>query len=256
VIQELSQYKQRVVFFYDDNFTANRARTKELLNQMIEHKLTPKWIAQVRADVAKDEELVELMAKSNCWRLCIGFESMDHEVLKRYNKRQTPEDTVNCIKVLHKHGIKVHGMFISDGYSDIYHKLGIDTLQLSILTPLLGSKLYTAIKDARQFIVDRYPTDWKLFDGAHVVHWPDNQTPAEMQRQTIQALKNFYSRANMAKMFLRGRFDDFYVRHLGHELLKKWEAQNKDYLAKLKQIHPFEEGDGPIIEANPELKPS
>jgi hypothetical protein len=245
IIEELSQHKHKRLFFYDDNFTANRKRTVELLNRMIELKLTPSWIAQVRVEVAKDEELVKLMAKAGGSRLCIGFESMDPEVLKRYNKKQTPEDVVNCVKVLHRHGIKVHGMFISDGYSDIYHKLGIDTLQLSILTPLLGSRLYTAIKDAKQLIVDKYPTDWKLFDGAHVVYWPDNLSPAELQRQTTKALKKFYSRVNIAKMFFSGRFHDFYLRHMGHSLISKWEAQNKEYLAKLKQAHPFKRSSGP-----------
>jgi len=74
VIEELSRFKHRSVFFYDDNFAANRARTMELLKQMIEHKITPRWMAQVRADIAKDKEMVELMAEANCNQLAIGFE--------------------------------------------------------------------------------------------------------------------------------------------------------------------------------------
>jgi hypothetical protein len=236
VVEELSRRKHKHIFFYDDNFAANRKRTKELLNRMIKHKLTPKWTAQVRADIAKDEELVELMARANCSNLCIGFESMNQEMLNRYNKQQTPEDTINCIKVLHKHGIRVHGMFISEGYSDIYAKLGIDSLQLSVLIPLIGSQLYTTVKDAGRFIVQRFPGDWNLFDGGHVVHWPDNLSPFEMQQQTMQAMEKFYSRINAIKMLLKGRLWDFGIRSMGHRLVKKWEAQNKDYLAKLKQI--------------------
>jgi radical SAM superfamily enzyme YgiQ (UPF0313 family) len=236
VIEELSRFKHQRVFFYDDNFGANRARTKELLNQMIERKLTAPWITQVRADIFKDEELVSLMAEANCSRLCIGFESVDQEVLKSYNKKQTPEDVTNCIKVLHKYGIKVHGMFISEGYSDIYDKLGIDSLQLSILIPVIGSKLYTSVQSTRKFITEKFPNDWKLYDGGHVVHWPDNMSPYEMQRQTLQALKNFYSRYNMIKFFLRGRIRDFGTRQMGHSIIKKWEAQNKYYLVKLRQF--------------------
>jgi hypothetical protein len=235
VIQELSRFKHRTIFFYDDNFGANRVRTKELLHQMIEHRITPRWIAQVRADVAKDEELVALMARANCHQLCIGFESINAETLKRYNKKQTPEDVKSCIEVLHKYGIKVHGMFISEGYSDIYNKLGIDSLQLSILIPIIGSKLYTVVKDARQFIVERFPADWELFDGGHVVHCPENMSPVEMQRQTIQAMKKFYSRYNATKMLLKGRISDFRLRLMGYEMIKRWEAQNKDYIAKLRQ---------------------
>jgi len=138
VIEEISRIKHRRIFFYDDNFDANKARIRDLLEKMIENKITPKWIAQVRADVAKDEELVALMSRANCSQLCIGFESLNPEVLKKYNKKQNPEDISFCIDMLHKYGIKVHGMFISDGYTDIYHRLGIDSLQLCILVPILG----------------------------------------------------------------------------------------------------------------------
>ena len=235
VIEEISQIKHRRIFFYDDNFDANKARTRDLLEKMIESKNTPKWIAQVRADVAKDEELVALMARANCSQLCIGFESLNPEVLKKYNKKQNPEDISFCIDMLHKYGIKVHGMFISDGYTDIYHRLGIDSLQLCILVPILGSKLYTAVKSSGRFVTDRFPTDWKLFDGGHVVHWPDNLSPLEMQRQTVQALGSYYSRVNMTKLFLKGQWVNFRFRQMGRGVLKKWEAENRDYFAKLKQ---------------------
>lgn len=235
VIEEISRIKHQRIFFYDDNFDANKARIKDLLEKMIENRITPKWIAQVRADVAKDEELVALMARANCSQLCIGFESLNPEVLKKYNKKQRPEDISFCIDMLHKYGIKVHGMFISDGYTDMYHRLGIDSLQLCILVPILGSKLYTAVKGSGQFIADKFPTDWKLFDGGHVVHRPDNLSPLEMQRQTVQALRNYYSRVNMTKLFLKGQWVNFRLRQMGHSVLKNWEAQNKDYVSKLKQ---------------------
>jgi hypothetical protein len=235
VIEEISRFEHRRIFFYDDNFDANKARTKDLLQKMIEYKITPKWIAQVRADVAKDEEMVELMARANCNQLCIGFESVNPEVLKKYNKKQTPEDIKACIKMLHKYGIKVHGMFISDGYTDIYHRLGVDSLQLCILVPIIGSKLHNAVKSSGRFITDKFPSDWQLFDGGHVVHLPDHLSPVEMQRQTVQALKAYYSRANITKLFLRGRWMDVGLRHMGRDMIKRWEAENRGYFAKLKQ---------------------
>jgi len=235
VIEELSRLEHRHVFFYDDSFDANKPRLKTLLSEMIRRKLTPPWTSQVRVDVAKDEELVKLIARSNCSELCIGFESTDPEVLKSYNKKQTPDDVMKCIEVLHKHGIRVHGMFISDGYFN-YDKLGIDSLQLCILVPILGTKLYAKVKDAKQFLIGKFPTDWKLFDGGHVVHWPDKMSPFELQRQTMQATRKFYSRQKAAKMLLMGRWTDFRIRLGGNIIMRKWEAQNKDYLAKLKEI--------------------
>ena len=245
VIEELSKFRHKhfsfyaEVFFYDDNFAANRKRTKELLSQMIEHRITPKWMAQVRADIWKDEELVQMMAEANCDCLAIGFESLNPETLKRYDKKQTPEDVRRCIEVLHKYGIKVHGMFISEGYSDVYSRLGLNSLQLSILIPLPGSKLYNTVKNAGHFVVEKFPSTWQLFDGAHVVHVPDAMSPLEMQRQTIQAMKKFYSRYNATKLLLRGRIIDFVIRRMGHSLIGRWETQNRDYLAKLGEVRSF-----------------
>lgn len=236
VIKEISRFEHRRLFFYDDTFNANKARTRDLLEKMIEHMITPKWVAMARADVAKDEELVALMARANCHKLCIGFESLKPEVLESYNKKQTPEDISPCIKILHKYGIKVHGLFISEGYTNAYNKLGIDSLQLSILSPVVGSKFYTTLKNSGRFIIDKFPADWSLFDGCHVVYWPDNLSPVEMQRQTIQAMRNFYSLGNAMKMFLKGQRENFASRMTGYILINKWEAQHKDYLAKLTQI--------------------
>ena len=247
VIEELSRSTHHHIFFYDDNFSANKKRVKELLRKMIDSKITPNWTAQAAVDIARDEEVLALMQEANCSRLCIGFESMDEDTLKSYNKKQTPDDIRECLKLLHKYHIKVHGMFISEGYSDIYKKLGIDSLQISVLMPLVGSRLYTSVKDAGKFISQKYPTDWAFFDGVHVVHWPEKLTPFEMQKQTIQSLKDFYSRGEIAKLMLRAKFNDGFVRVMGYRTIRKWESQNREFMTRLRQISLR---DAPVSEAS------
>ncbi|NOR14828.1 MAG: radical SAM protein, partial [Candidatus Aminicenantes bacterium] len=63
VIEALQRYNRpkNHVFFYDDNFAANRKRLKELLRAMLQEGFTFTWSAQVRVDVAQDEELLALM---------------------------------------------------------------------------------------------------------------------------------------------------------------------------------------------------
>ena len=62
VIAEIEAKKPRSIFFYDDNFAANKRRLKELLRLMIDRGLATKWQAQVRTDVARDEELLDAHA--------------------------------------------------------------------------------------------------------------------------------------------------------------------------------------------------
>ena len=232
VIQEISRLRRQHIFFCDDNFAVKRETARELLHLMIEHR-TPSWTAQTDVSIGKDEELVKLMAKAGCQRLCIGFESVNPETLQLYGKNQSPDDIKTCVTLLHRHGIKVHGMFISEGYTDVYHRLGLDTLQLTILTPLVGRRLHHAVQEAGRLLTKIYPADWKLFDGCHVVHLPDNLSAVEMQKQTIKALKGFYSQVNAMKMLMKGRFYDFRIRIAGHHLIRRWEKQNRSYLLLL-----------------------
>ena len=92
------------------------------------------------------------------------------------------------------------------------------------------------MKDARQFIIGKFPTDWKLCDGGHVVHWPDKMSPSDLQRQTFQAMTNFYSKQKATKMLLKGQWKNFRIRLAGSMIVRKWEVQNREYLAKLNEI--------------------
>ncbi|MHA1765483.1 MAG: B12-binding domain-containing radical SAM protein, partial [Promethearchaeota archaeon] len=88
IIAELKQYdpKKNAIFFYDDNFTANPKRTKKLLREMIKSGLTFSFSTQVRVDIYKDQELLDLMVKAGCEALYVGFESVDPDSLKEMNK--------------------------------------------------------------------------------------------------------------------------------------------------------------------------
>ncbi|HEX9971187.1 MAG TPA: radical SAM protein, partial [bacterium] len=104
IINELKAYddKKNIVFFYDDNFTANRKRAKELLKAMIKEQFKFQWSTQVRADVANDPELVKLMREAGCSTVFIGFESIDAENLKGMKKEQSVDEIKNAIKLLDK----------------------------------------------------------------------------------------------------------------------------------------------------------
>ena len=175
VIAELEARRPKRVFFYDDNFAADKRRLKKLLGMMIDRGLTTKWMAQVRTDVARDEELLTLMQKSGCNRLALGFESVDQKTLDSYAKSQTVEDITDCIAALHRHGIKCHGMFVIGADSDtartardtvaFAEKHGIDSLMLNVLTPGLGTKQYEMMNAGARVFEER----WQFYDGQHVI---------------------------------------------------------------------------------------
>jgi len=186
-------------FIVDDDFAANKIRTKEILRGMIAEGIKTRWSAQVRTDVAKDPELLRLMADSGCHTLGIGFESINSGTLEEYNKKQNLEDIISCIRAVRDHGIHIHGMFILGADSDDFETInrtadfaksfGIDTIQLLILTPLPGTSLFHDMLKSRRL----FHKDWSKYDVQHVVFKPRLMSPATLQIETFKAMSRFYS---------------------------------------------------------------
>jgi radical SAM superfamily enzyme YgiQ (UPF0313 family) len=81
---------QIAVFFIDDNFAINVKRTKSLLRDIIAGGAQVHWVAQISANLLRDEELVDLIAASGGKWIFIGMESIDPtnlaDVKKGFNK--------------------------------------------------------------------------------------------------------------------------------------------------------------------------
>ncbi|MFH0838769.1 MAG: radical SAM protein [Candidatus Omnitrophota bacterium] len=231
VIGELTVKKNRFSFFCDDNFAANPVRTKELLHLMIRNKIRG-WACQVRCDVIKDTQLVDLMAKAKCKYVCVGFESVNQKTLEAYQKKQTVSLIKEAIRSFHKQKIKVHGMFVlgsdEDSEKTVWETLKfslkqrIDTIQLMILTPLPGTKIYNFLEMQKRI----FTKDWSLYDGHHVVFNPNLLTAKELQLSVCKAYEKFYSFLRFLSLFVKMRFSNALFRFMGYMLVKKWKRQN------------------------------
>src|SRR5207245_7446920 len=69
-----------------DNIGINIKRTKSLLRDIIAAQAQLPWLAQISANLLRDEELVDLMAESGCRWVFIGMESIDPVNLADVNK--------------------------------------------------------------------------------------------------------------------------------------------------------------------------
>jgi anaerobic magnesium-protoporphyrin IX monomethyl ester cyclase len=212
VVAEIEQKRPKHIFFYDDNFAADVKRLKVLLRLMIARGLVVPWQAQVRTDVARDPELLELMKRSGCDVVGLGLESVDQATLDSLHKSQTVADIVCAIEALHRHGIKVHGMFVlgadTDGplaardTVDFAAAHRIDTIMLNVLTPAPGTDWFAEM-DAEGRIFDKR---WDLYDGQHVVMTPLRISPDELQEQVLLAYRRFYSLPRLLGHVVHGRW--------------------------------------------------
>lgn len=77
--------KERVVIIYDDAFTLNIQRAKEICKRIIEEKFCFNLTCETRVD-RLDDELLELMQKAGFKRLSFGLESAVPKVLRNVKK--------------------------------------------------------------------------------------------------------------------------------------------------------------------------
>ncbi len=257
VLNEVAQHDLRRTgfFIYDDNLTANRRRARELLDGFCDLPHRPVWMAQVRADMARDTDLLDHMARAGCSMVFIGLESVNEESLKSTKKRQTLEEVREHVRRIRARGISVHGMFVfgfdTDGPGTMERTVrfareaGLYSVQFLILTPLPGTRLTDELEAEGRVLHH----DWSKYDAHHVCFQPTQVTPSELQRWQMEGHRRFYS-AGHALRHLRhrdvaGALVGLYAARINQE----WRRHNTAYLESLKRLSArlSPQGSAPII---------
>ncbi len=242
VIDEIRKYRDSHIFFYDDNFAANKKRTKMLLRMMIAEDAVPSsWSAQVCVDIGDDKELLELMKRTNCDTLYIGIESVNPKSLKLYNKAQSVEKIIRGVQAIRGAGLRIHGMFVLGSDEDdiqvvretvkFAKRLKLETVQFMVLTPLPGTEIYSSLKDENKI----FTYDWGLYDGQHIVYTPAKMVPFVLQAEAYGAMRKFYSWKRVIKHFFKGEWTDMIIKGYAIILLNKWRKINNEFKWKLKR---------------------
>ena len=204
VLDELGEIESEYVAFVDDNLigytSESKGRATELFEGMIDRGLSKKWWMQTSINTADDEHLVDLAVQAGCTFVFIGFETINSKTLqdmkKGVNLRIGVENYRKVVDTFHKHGIGVFGAFIigNDYESPAYYKelsqflihSGIDSVQITILTPLPGTGLMEQMKKENRLIYQNFPQDWNKYRFSYMVH-----EPGGIKVDTIYAGNNF-----------------------------------------------------------------
>jgi hypothetical protein len=107
VLAEIASLKSRHVMLIDDNFIADPAYARQLLQAFRPLRLT--WHTAVSADIGQHDDILDLMTETGCRSLFIGFESLNPASLRATNKLQNRREKYeDLVRKIHGHGMMVN----------------------------------------------------------------------------------------------------------------------------------------------------
>ncbi len=198
---------QIAVFFIDDNFAINVKRTKSLLRDIIAAKAQVHWVAQISANLLRDEELVDLIAASGGKWVFIGMESIDPANLKDMNKGfNKPSEYAAVLERLAKRNVYAITSFIFGMDNDTVG-VGERTLEqvrtwppglpiFGLLTPLPSTPLYKRLEAAGRLTRRKH---WREFIPFAMAHTPLKMTIEEAHAEVNYGWSHAYSPEALAQ---------------------------------------------------------
>lgn len=215
IIEEIIQLEKmgvRLIFFSDDNFIGQPSFAKTLLRQLIPvnnsfHKpLT--FMTQLTINVARDEELLKLLADANIYKVLIGIESANPESLREANKFQNlKRNMLDDFRKIHSFGITIHGQIIlgfdNDG-SDIFdatfnfiQQSAVPAIAMNMLSAYPGTRLYSRLRSEGRVLFMEPNDEHSTYVIPNIVF--KKMSRAEMMRGYLELYKRLYSMDNYQK---------------------------------------------------------
>jgi radical SAM superfamily enzyme YgiQ (UPF0313 family) len=185
VVRDVRAIRGRHFGFNDVSLADDVEYARELFTAIA--PLRKRWGGLVTADSLQNTELLDLMARSGCVYLLVGFESGDQTTLqgirKNFNKAPCYRD---LIRALQRRGVTVQGCFVFGFDHDdasvfestvqLVRELGVDIPRYSLYTPYPGTPLFARMQAENRIL----SYNWDDYDTMHVVIQPAQMTPEEL----------------------------------------------------------------------------
>lgn len=214
VIEEIRAIKdtRKLFFFVDDNIVSHPKWAKEFYRALIPLKI--RWVSQATLTLVQDEELMDLMRRSGCQGVLIGFESLNPDNLKAMNKKfnDVKGGFPSVIAKLNRFGLRLYATFIF-GYDgdtrecfeetvEFCKRQNIFMVAFNHITPFPGTQLYKRLEAEGRLLYDKWWLDDRYQYGQ--IPFKTSLPPEFIQRKCVEARKRFYSLGSILKR-LRNR---------------------------------------------------
>ena len=207
-----NRYHLQEFSIIDDNFSLLNKRSEEICNLIIERRLNLPWSLPngIRASPLS-ENLFRLMKKSGCYRVFVGVETGDEQVLKSINKGISLKEVEEAVRLARKAGLEVGTFFMIGNLGEDAETidktiafslhLNPDFSQFTIATPYPGTVFYETIKREGKFLFEKWG-ELGTYEKAVFEH--GNLTADLINRKFREAYRKFYLRPNFIIRKIKG----------------------------------------------------
>lgn len=214
VINELEYLKNKYpqlegIFFDEEEHNVSKDFILRLTQAIIDNGLDGLHYEAMCDIRTLDREMMVAMHKAGYYKIRVGIETINADVLSRSNKRVDISNIYRKLETAKEIGLKTYGTFMigmpgsskeidlaTTSYIEKMVLNGLlDNVQISICTPQPGTPFYDFARKKNYIITD----DYSRFDGglASVVSYPGYNA------KSIEAVKNFAYRIREHASFLR-----------------------------------------------------
>ncbi len=204
ILAELAalKHEKKLFFFVDDNITSNLAQAKDFFRALIPLKI--RWVSQSSINAAHDDEFLDLLVRSGCQGVLIGFESLNPANLATMNKtfNTARGGFEKALANLRRHRIRVYGTFIfgydgdtPDSFAPTVAFAQEHALYIAAfnhLTPFPGTPLYARLAAENRLLYEAWWLDDR-YSYNRIPFTPRGMPPEDLQRSCLAARREFYS---------------------------------------------------------------
>jgi glycosyltransferase involved in cell wall biosynthesis/radical SAM superfamily enzyme YgiQ (UPF0313 family) len=214
IVNELKYLKNKYprmegVFFDEEEHNVSKDFILRLTQGIIDNGLD-RLHYEAMCDIRTlDKEMMTAMRDAGYYKIRVGIETVNKDVLSRSNKNVDISDISRKLETAKEAGLKTYGTFMIGmpgssketdlGTASYIEKMVLngllDNVQISICTPQPGTPFYEFARSKNYIITD----DYSRFDGGltSVISYPGYKA------KSIEAVKNFAYRTREHASFLR-----------------------------------------------------
>jgi radical SAM superfamily enzyme YgiQ (UPF0313 family) len=204
----VKDFKAKDIAFLDSTFAPNKNRVYEIIKEIKKLNLDFTWTCSVRADVL-DEQLLKEMKNAGCWRVRIGIESGNDNVLDFIKKGITTHQARRAVEWAYELDLEPKAFFMIGHLIDTKDTIK-ETINFAAGLPLkdITVQMNTPLKNTPQYeLAGRYgkitTRDFSNYSFFEPVFIPNGLTYKDLNYYYAKFYLRFYLRPEVWYRYIK-----------------------------------------------------